>query len=90
MEKRRGFIPFQGGRFPRNKIAEGRNASISAGQRSLLIAWHEQGKILVKSSRNSKSQQVSEGRYPILKSLNDQESFLVWENKGEIFGKLVK
>jgi len=81
---------FKEGDSHEKKIAEGRNASISAGQQSLLIAWHEQGKILVKSSRNLKSQRVSEGRYPILKSLNDQESFLVWENKGEIFGKLVK
>lgn len=72
------------------KIAEGRNASISAGQQALSIAWHQQGKIYVKSSQNSEAQLVGEGRYPILKSLNDQESFLVWENQGDFYGKIVQ
>jgi hypothetical protein len=72
------------------KISEGRNASISVHQQDLFIAWHLQGKIYLKNSQNSEAQLIGEGRYPMLKSLNDQESFMVWENQGEIYGMLVR
>jgi hypothetical protein len=72
------------------KISEGRNGSISVGQQTIFMAWHVQGKIYIKSSLNSEAQLAGEGRYPILKSLNEQESFVVWENQGAIFGKLVQ
>jgi len=71
------------------KISEGRNGIISVGQQTIFVAWHSQGKIYVKNSQNSEALVVGEGRYPILKSLNDQESYVVWENQGDIFGKFV-
>ena len=69
------------------KISDGRNASISAGQQDISIVWHQQGKIFLKSSQHSETQLIGEGRYPILKTINNKESFTIWENQGDIYGK---
>ena len=71
------------------KISDGRNASISAGQQDISIVWHQQGKIFLKSSQHSETQLIGEGRYPILKTINNKESFTIWENQGDIYGKLL-
>lgn len=71
------------------KISDGRNASIAAGQQDISIVWHQQGKIFLKSSQHPETQLLGEGRYPILKTINHKESFTIWENQGDIYGKLL-
>ena len=71
------------------KISDGRNASIAAGQQTMSVVWHQQGKIFLKSSQNSETQLIGEGRYPILKTINNKESFAIWENQGDMIGKLL-
>jgi hypothetical protein len=71
------------------KISDGRNASISAGQQAISVVWHQQGKIYVNIPQHSETQLIGEGRYPIIKTINNKESFTIWENQGDIYGKLL-
>jgi hypothetical protein len=77
------------GNTAETKISDGRNASISAGQQGIDIVWNQQGKIYLKNSQHSETQLIGEGRYPIIKTINKKESFIIWENQGDIFGKLI-
>jgi hypothetical protein len=54
-----------------------------------MVNLDNQCKIFLKSSQHSETQLIGEGRYPILKTINNKESFTIWENQGDIYGKLL-
>lgn len=68
-------------------LGPGKNASITSIDSGNWLTWHHQGLVWLKDIHSGVLSSLGAGRYPIVKKLNQQSAFMIWENQGGIFGK---
>ncbi|CAM4204486.1 exo-alpha-sialidase [Cytophagaceae bacterium 50C-KIRBA] len=70
-------------------VGPGKNAStvmLSSGQ---WITWSHMGQIFLKSNKTDDPKSLGNGKFPIMKAINAQQAYIVWENQGQIFGQVL-
>lgn len=68
-------------------LGPGKNASTAILSSGQWLVWSHMGQIFLKSSKTGSTQNLGAGRFPIIKAINTQQGFIIWENQGQIFGQ---
>ena len=73
---------------PEKKIGEGRGCSIETINNKNIYAWSENGIITVLKPGNIKLK-FGKGDLPLMKAINDNQVFCIWENENKINGTVI-
>lgn len=86
--RRQGDIFFDTPGTPEKKIGTGKNCTIERMDGKNVHAWVEDGKVVVTDANGSKKI-IGKGSGPLLKGLENDHVFCVWENEKELQGAII-
>ncbi len=68
---------------PEHKLGEGKHCTIESAGGKNMYAWEEDGKVIILKPTASKVT-IGPGQLPVLKALNNDQVFCVWEHEKQI------
>jgi hypothetical protein len=72
------------------RISEGKTPAVARTTSGDVVAWHHNGQILAKNTRQAQAQVLGEGTYPRLTPMPGKNAvFCVWENENGVMGQKI-